>query len=102
MTKDFWIKTSHLMPASGRVVLAYYKNAHGKDRIIRACWIAANTEECNPDDDIDDVGAYNKENETYYWHEGWYEQIDNWDAYSAVMVHHEITHWTPLPFPPER
>lgn len=100
MTKDFWIKTSHLMPASGRIVLAYYRNSHGKDRIVRACWFAANTEECC--DDESDIGIYNEADDTCYWPEGWYEQIDNWDAYSAVMVNHEITHWTPLPFPPER
>jgi phage terminase large subunit-like protein len=93
-----WIKTKQLMHNPGQIVLAYSKNSHGKDRIIRACWVAANTEEA--DCDWSDISVYNEADDTYYWPEGWYEQISNWGDYGAVMAYHEITHWMPMPEAP--
>lgn len=95
-----WIKTVDQMPASGRTVLAYYANALGMSRIIRAAWLDKYSEECDAEDDI---GEYCEGDDAYYWPEGWYEQIDNWDDYTAVAVYQgEITHWMPLPKLPEQ
>lgn len=94
-----WIATNARMPEAGQIVLAHYMNAHGKNRIIRATWIAENSEESI--DDMDELGVYCEADDTYYWPEGWYEQIDNWSDYCAVVVNEgEITHWMPLPAPP--
>jgi len=95
-----WISAKVAMPQSGRIVLAFYKNRSGMERIIRAAWVAENSEEAA--DDLDEIGVYNESDDTYYWPEDWYEQIDNWAAYSAVAVREgEITHWMPLPVGPE-
>ena len=93
-----WIPTADQMPDSGRTVLACYTNALGNVRRIRAAWVAAKTEEANTDSEISE---YDEASDTFYDPEGWYEQIDNWDDYSAVAVHQgDITHWMPLPDPP--
>jgi hypothetical protein len=82
-------------PASGRIVLATYLNDLGMPRIVRAAWVAENTEEAASDND--DFSVYCEADDTFYWPEGWYEQIDNWDDYSAVLINHKVTHWRPMP-----
>jgi hypothetical protein len=82
-------------PASGQIVLAAYRNDQGMPRIVRAVWIAKNTVEAG--EDPDEISSYCEENDTYYWPEGWWEQIDNWPDYSQVMINHEVSHWMPMP-----
>jgi hypothetical protein len=53
------------------------------------------------DDFGDEYGDYDEDEDEYYWTEGWYELIDNWDAYRAVRINCEVTHWMPLPDGPE-
>lgn len=49
-----------------------------------------------------DIDAdYNEEADEYYFPEGWWEIIKNWDDYSCVAIEDTITHWMPLPQPPE-
>lgn len=94
-----WVPTTERMPASGRTVLACYKNSLGNWRRIRAEWVAAKTQESGGDSDI---GEYDEATDTYYDPEGWYERIDCWDdGFSAIGVNHHVTHWMPLPAPPE-
>ena len=44
---------------------------------------------------------YSEEDDEYYLREGWYEVIKNWDDYNSVTVGDFVTHWKPLPEPPE-
>ena len=93
-----WVTTAERLPYSGQIVLACYRNHLGNWRRIRACWVAAQTNESSAESEI---GEYDDASDTYYDPEGWYEKIDNWDDYSAVAVHQgEITHWMPMPAPP--
>jgi len=93
-----WTPVATAMPKSGVVVLACYKNSADKVRRIRSQWIAAKTQEAN--DEFEDWSEYDEEADTYWTPEGWYECIDNWDEYSSVFVHEQITHWMPLPADP--
>lgn len=93
-----WISVTERIPKSGESVLAFYKNRNGYGRRIRACWVAARTEESTTDSEI---GIYDEEHDCYYDPEGWYEQINNWDEYRAVAVHEgNVTHWHVLPAAP--
>jgi len=94
-----WVKVADRMPESGVTVLAFYKNANGLERRIRAEWVKANTRVSSGESEI---GVYDEATDTYYDPEGWYEQIDNWDDYTSVVVHQgEITHWMALPQAPK-
>ena len=44
---------------------------------------------------------YSEQDDEYYLREGWYEVIKNWDDYNSVVVNDFVTHWMPLPEPPE-
>ena len=49
-----------------------------------------------------DIDAdYDEETDEYYFPEGWWEVIKNWDDYSCVAIEDTITHWMPLPQPPK-
>jgi len=91
------VPVSERLPEPGKKVLAYYLNSLGKSRTILAEWVPAKTK---ADDDLTDgdFAEYDEETDEYYWPEGWYEAIENWDDYGAVFVNEgEITHWQPLP-----
>jgi hypothetical protein len=84
-------------PKDGIIVLVYYKNCLGKDRIIKAMYIRKYTEENDGDH-----AEYCEERDQYYTPEGWYECCDNWDEYShfAIISENVPTHWQPLPDTP--
>lgn len=44
---------------------------------------------------------YDEERDDYEINPGWYERIHNWDDYGCVKIQDEVTHWMPLPEPPE-
>jgi hypothetical protein len=98
-TSNQWVRVTDQMPENGATVLACYRNENGKLRRIRAAWVAANSCESGPESEI---GEYDEATDTYYDPEGWYEQIDNWDDYTALAVYQgQITHWMALPPVPE-
>ena len=93
-----WISVAERMPAANKTVLVYYLNRNGLPRRVRACWIAAKTQESSADSEI---GEYDALSDTHFDPEGWYERIDNWDDYSSVVIHEGVpTCWMDLPPPP--
>ncbi len=78
----------------GNAVLIYYTNEFGNERIVKALYIERFTEEAEPASENDE---YNEADDTYYTLPGWYEMIDNWGDYSSVAIHHNPSHWMPLP-----
>lgn len=97
-----WISVEERLPDGGVHVLA----------CCRAKWLAGSgnlyvcdafhsnpkTIVCSYDDDID--SEYDEETDEYYFPEGWWEVIKNWDDYSCVAIEDVVTHWMPLPEPP--
>ena len=51
--------------------------------------------------DFECCDAYDEEQDDYIVKQGWYESIHNWDDYSVVGIEDIVTHWMPLPQPPE-
>lgn len=84
-------------PKDGRAVLVYYKNEQMKGRIVKARYVNKFTVEC----DDDTFSSESDENDILYCPEGWYEQVDNYDDYAEFYMKRNITHWMPLPSPPE-
>lgn len=94
-----WVPVTERMPASGVTVLACHTNRAGNVRRIRAEWAAAKTIESDAESEISE---YDEAADCFYDPEGWYEKIDNWgDFRSVVVVEGEVTHWMPLPAPPQ-
>ena len=94
-----WVPVTERMPDKGVTVLACYTNRAGRVRRIRACWIAAKSEEADSECEF---GEYDEAADCYWTPEGWYERIDNWDDYSSVAVcEGNVSHWMPLPPAPE-
>jgi hypothetical protein len=94
------VAVAERLPEAGQKVIAYYLNALGNRRTILAEWVPAKsrTDDCLVQDDF---AEYDEETDEYYWPEGWYESIENWDDYDAVFVNEGvITHWQPLPTGP--
>lgn len=95
---DRWISVDERLPTSGLKVLATYINRAGKRRTICAEWVAAKTVESS---DSSDIGVYDEESDMYFEPEGWYEQMDNWEEYTSLVVNEgEIDYWMPLPTAP--
>ena len=51
--------------------------------------------------DFECCDEYDEEQDDYIVKQGWYESIHNWDDYSVVGIEDIVTHWMPLPQPPE-
>jgi len=95
-----WIKTSDMLPPSGKKVIAAYRNSAGNWRQIMAFWVAPKTEEANEEWE-EGTAEYDEEADCYWVKSGWYEQIDNWDEYTSCAVGEgEVSHWQPRPEPP--
>ena len=90
-----WTPVSEALPDPSTKVLAFYRNDLGKGRIVVAQWVPANTVKDSCDNDFSE---YNEELDDCFWPEGWYEQIENWDEFSAFRITEgTVTHWMPLP-----
>jgi len=92
-----WISTADKMPGNAVVVLACYKNSNGLIRRVRAMFLAAKSIVSIVESEI---GEYDEETDTYYDPEGWYEKIENWDEFTAILIDQPVTHWMPLPKEP--
>ena len=95
-----WISVDQQMPEPGKKVIAYYKNRAGKGRRIIAHYLPRYFAES--DAEADSYDEYHEETDTYYYHEGWWEQVDNWGDFSCIYVNEgEVIKWMPLPEPPK-
>ena len=97
-----WISVKDRLPESGQHVLVCCKCGNGA-YVCDAFHTDEKTEVCNFDQvfDYTDDAVYDEETDEYYFPEGWWEIIKNWDEYSSVAIGDFITHWMPLPEPPK-
>lgn len=92
------VPVSERLPEPSTKVLAHYFNALGNGRTICAIWVPAKSRSDEGDLDRDDFLEYDEEGDKYYWPEGWYEAIENWEELGWVKVYEgEVVYWQPLP-----
>ena len=91
---DPWIPVDERLP-DGKVI-ARYLNRLGNERQVIASYVPRWTVESNGEHE--EYDEYSEDKDVYYYREGWYEQIDNWDEHSGCFIHEgKVTHWMPLP-----
>ena len=91
------VPVSERLPEPNVKVLAHYFNCSGKGRTICAIWVPAKSRSDDVGDN-DDFTEYDEEDDKFYWPEGWYEQIENWEDLGWVKVYEgEVVYWQPLP-----
>ena len=92
------VAVAERLPEPNVKVLAYYFNSLNNGRTICAIWVPAKSRDDGYDDDDDDFLEYDEESDNYYWPEGWYEAIENWDHLGWVRVNEgEVVYWQYLP-----
>ena len=99
-----WIPVTERLPETWEPVLAYCKYGTSKGGYVCcAFYVAPGTYEEDSDFswDYDALGDYNEEKDSYEIPAGWYERIHNWDDYGSVAIYSTVTHWMPMPKPPE-
>lgn len=95
-----WIPVTERMPDAGVHVYAAYKNTHGQWRQVRAFWVPKFWLEQPEGPEATFASDYDETTDNFYWQEGWYEVIDNWDDYSAIRICDAVSDWMPsLPMP---
>ena len=95
-----WINAEEVKPPPGKKVFCSFINRQGNRRRICGHYLPALFMESDPDTDAEI--EWSDDEETAYYKEGWYENIENWDDYAFIAVcEGVVTHWTPLPDHPE-
>ena len=94
-----WIPVTERLPESGVHVLLACKTWGGNKYVCDGF----HTEKFSqPTEFYEDIDAdYSEETDEYYFPEGWWEVIKNWDDYSCVAIEDTVTNWMPLPQPPK-
>ena len=99
-----WIPVTERLPDTEDPVLAYCKyGICGGGYVCSAFYVAPGTykEDSDFSWDLEALGDYNEDKDSWEIPTGWYERIHNWDDYGSVAIYSTVTHWMPLPEPPE-
>ena len=93
-----WISVKSKLPESGVHVLLTCK-LNGGQYVCDGYYANKYTVECGASEDVN--YDYSEDDDEYYLSEGFYEVIKNWDDYNSITINDTVTHWMPLPEPPE-
>lgn len=99
---DGWIPVSERLPESGKHVLLCCEVRPAMKRYICDGYYAKAKSIINSCSfDYECAVEYDEEQDEYFLLEGFYEVIKNWDEYTSITIEDFVTHWMPMPEPPE-
>ncbi len=88
------------IPTDNKKYLATFINSYGFRRTVIAFY--AHRFEIESDGELETYDEYSESNDRYYQVAGWYEAIENWGDFSSIYINEGVvTHYQPLPEPPE-
>jgi hypothetical protein len=94
-----WIPVGDGLPKSGENVLAFVDRGDGWTRRIRAFRADQHTVEADDDSIEYELAEYVESEDQYYLPAGWFEQNEYDEHFWSVSD--PVTHWMPLPSPPD-
>lgn len=94
-----WIKVEDKLPANGKRVIFFWMNNYNppKPRTSIGFYAAKHTVDADYWDDVE-CADYSEDKDQYFCPEGWHEEGWELEYISDVTG---VTHWMPLPEPPE-
>jgi hypothetical protein len=98
-----WISVEDLLPVPGVPVLVFVADAYGGNvprNTLRLRAQYSDGKSLESVDEDEDGGVYDEATDTYYVREGWYETNEFEETH--WRINGTVTHWMPLPEPPER
>lgn len=97
-----WISVKDKLPETPIKVIVFWRNEYNKNRISTAQFVHPKTilAEDFLSDDCDDFAEYDEKLDCYWTPSGWYEYQEATDL--NFYLYENITHWMPLPEPPEK
>lgn len=98
--EEEWRSVTDSLPKPGTGVMASYRDTAGRWLSVRAMYAAARSVACTCDIDGDCLCEVDDTGESW-WPEGWYEIADVDGDVSAWRIEGTVTHWMPLPTPPD-
>lgn len=99
-----WVSVEEGLPDAEKEVRLFCINPNGYSYQCQGFYVPPGMRRDDSDYswDWECCDQYDEASDDYFVNPGWYESSHNWDEYSAFGIADKVTHWMPLPEPPDR
>lgn len=99
-----WVSVEERLPEAEKEVRLFCITSNGYKYQCQGIYVPPGMHRDDSDYswDWECCDQYDEDTDDYFVNPGWYEISHNWDGYSAFGVADKVTHWMPLPAPPDR